>query len=77
MNDLKHGTGTLIMENGETYEGKWASGLMHGFGRYTFSNGDVYTGCFDKNKPNGHGKREYHYSGNIYEGQWKDGKAIG
>ena len=50
---------------------------MHGFGRYTFSNGDVYTGCFAKNKPNGHGKREYHYSGNIYEGQWKDGKAIG
>jgi hypothetical protein len=32
---------------------------------------------FDKNKPNGHGKKEFFHSGNIYEGQWKDGKATG
>ena len=43
-------------------------GSKEGFGKYTFSNGDVYTGIFRQNKPNGHGKKEFCHSGNIYEG---------
>ena len=76
-NGQKHGIGVFLTENGETYEGVWECGMKKGFGKYTFSNGDIYTGSFDNNKPNGHGKREYNPSGNIFEGQWKDGKAIG
>ena len=51
--------------------------MKKGFGKYNFSNGDAYIGNFEANKPNGHGKMDFHFSGNIYEGQWKDGKAIG
>ena len=50
---------------------------MHGFGKYTFSNGDIYIGNFENDKPNGHGKKEFIHTGSIYEGMWKNGKAIG
>ena len=34
-------------------------------------------GEFDDDKPNGHGKKDFKISGNIYEGNWIDGKGIG
>lgn len=37
----------------------------------------MYIGNFDNNKPNGSGKKVFYFSGNVYEGCWKDGKATG
>ena len=73
----KHGVGVYVSQNGETYEGYWENSQKTGFGKYTYSNGDTYTGNFSQNRPNGHGKMDYYLSGNIYEGQWRDGKASG
>ena len=69
--------GILTMENGDSYHGLWDNGIKKHFGKYTFSNGDVYMGQFANDKPNGHGKKEFSISGNIYEGNWIDGKGIG
>jgi len=73
----KHGVGVHVTQNGETYEGYWDNSVKKGFGKYTFSNGDSYIGNFDQNRPNGHGKMDYFLSGNVYEGNWKEGKATG
>ncbi len=43
---MKEGYGTLILENGDKYEGQWKQDMKDGFGVLTFSTGDIYTGHF-------------------------------
>ena len=38
---FKHGEGTNLYENGDTYKGQWKWNKMHGHGVYTHANGEV------------------------------------
>ena len=71
-----HGKGTLILTNGNSYNGDWMNGLREGVGIYTFSNGNVYTGSFRKNKFYGDGTMTFR-SGNKYVGSWENDQPNG
>ena len=84
--DLKHGKGKIIFNEGDTYEGDFLNGKLTGKGFYQWANKCSYNGEFLDGMM--HGKGTYIYpNGNIYEGQfvnnlkegfgeftWKDGK---
>ena len=46
----RHGTGTMIYEDGSIYDGEWLNDLRHGPGRYTWPNGIVYNGEWKNDK---------------------------
>lgn len=79
-----HGKGAYFFSDGDVFEGS----IEHGkfvTGVYKYVNGQVYEGeiiiksesdClgfFHDNQPNGHGEVRYP-NGDIYTGEWKDGK---
>jgi hypothetical protein len=52
---MKHGKGTDIFANGDTYHGSYKDGKPHGPGKYTWANGNYYDGEFRKGLKNGKG----------------------
>ena len=84
--DLKHGKGKIMYEEGDSYEGDFLNDKLTGYGKYKWENNNTYEGEFlDGNM---HGKGLYKWAdGNEYEGQyinnikegagefrWKNGK---
>jgi len=63
----REGTGKLILESGDVYEGNFEADRLSGKGKYTFANGDVYEGDFVSNVKSGQGKYVY-ADGEVYEG---------
>lgn len=68
--DLRHGKGKIIFNEGEEYyEGEFTNGKMTGYGFYKWSNNNTYKGQFlDGNL---HGKGIFKWNdGNEYEGDY-------
>ncbi len=64
----------LLQEISETYTGKCKKGLAHGSGKATGV--DLYEGRFKKGLPSGKGTYIW-ANGDVYEGEWQNGKRDG
>ena len=53
---LKHGKGTDIFANKDTYVGEYKLGKPDGEGTYSWSNGATYVGQFKLGMKHGYGK---------------------
>lgn len=75
-NGLYKGAGEEYYDNGQIkYEGDFKNGKYAGSGKKYDKEGTLdYEGEWIDNIPNGHGKCYYH--GQVYEGEWKDGKVL-
>lgn len=79
-----HGKGILTYINGDIYKGELRNGKPHGKGKLTNSIKNVYKGEF-KNGELYKGKLVFNivdvykgkFKGNVYEGEFKDGKPCG
>lgn len=67
---------TLILSNGDRYDGKFANNKRNGCGTYTFANGDRYVGEFFDDSFYGRGKY-LGKDGNIYQGEFSNGRYQG
>jgi hypothetical protein len=70
---LKHGQGTDMFNNGDSYTGEYVDGKPHGKGEYTWSSGQNYVGDFFKGKKHGKGKWKSNKNANnnnIYDGEY-------
>jgi len=67
-----HGSGILILNNGDRYSGEFKMGAFHGEGTYTYANGAEYVGEFTEGKMNGHGVFKS-ADGKRTEGSWIQG----
>jgi hypothetical protein len=78
-NSIPNGTGTMIYDNGDIYEGEWIDGLRHGNGIFTTYNEDgevaTYNGNWENDKKNGSGI--YKDEDYEYMGSWKNDKKHG
>ncbi|MDG1803971.1 hypothetical protein [Flavicella sp.] len=75
-NNKRHGYGSYYWQNGDSYEGEYNDDNREGYGTYFFSSGDVYMGQWKNNLRNGSGKVTNKKNKIIYDGLWKDDKAI-
>ena len=61
------------------YRGEYSKevkGLWEGIGQIKFKDGSLYSGFIKNKQFNGKG-RLVHANNNVYQGEWKDGKANG
>ena len=75
-NYLKEKKGILKYQNGDIFIGEFKKDFMI-FGKYIYNNGDLYYGYFKENKFEGYGKYKYKSIGEVYEGQFINGKRHG
>ena len=73
--DLPHGKGKCIFEDGLLYEGSWVNGKREGKGKMTLPNHDYYEGEWKNDAPNGKGK--HYIGGEYYEGDFVEGNRHG
>ena len=84
-NGKPHGNGTWTMSDGSTYVGQFVNGLREGIGTFTWSkdgtwSGKSYEGLWKDNRQHGKGKITFKREegeineGQIWEGEYKDGK---
>lgn len=74
--DCANGTGTMVLKNGDRYEGRWKNGTMNGDGVMTAKNGTVSSGKWKEGKLAGKGVITWP-QGDRYEGEFLDGKRDG
>ncbi|KAI4762165.1 hypothetical protein E4T52_05629 [Aureobasidium sp. EXF-3400] len=72
-----HGYGHMIYLNGNEYFGNFRESQRSQYGKMTYANGDTYDGQWAMDQPQGHGTYTYHRTGNVYTGNWQDGKKSG
>ncbi|KAI5219079.1 hypothetical protein E4T46_06337 [Aureobasidium subglaciale] len=72
-----HGTGHLIHLSGDEYTGTFSHSTRTGHGKMTYANLDTYEGAWENDLPHGHGTHTSHRTGNIYTGNWLEGKKHG
>ena len=72
-NNLPHGKGKCIYQNGHIYEGMWSNGLYSGLGKYIFKTGDSFSGYFLSGNFHGNGKLVRQNKAMIF-GNWKYGQ---
>jgi len=73
---LKHGQGTNIFANGDSYIGEFKEGKPDGKGTFTSNDGSVYIGEYVQGLKQGKGKWRSgsdYASSNHYEGDFYDG----
>ncbi|CAD8058147.1 unnamed protein product [Paramecium primaurelia] len=75
-NNLRHGKGILLQQNGRKYEGQWQNDQKYGYGWELLANGSQYEGNYVMGKPHGQGKFIWP-NGEVYEGQWNQGAKEG
>lgn len=68
-----HGSGEMIMDNGDRYRGEFAGGVFHGEGTYRWANGDTYEGAFVDGEMHGSGVFTP-VSGASLRGRWVRGE---
>ena len=71
-----HGSGCILLKNGNSYAGEWRSGNFHGLGCAAMADGGVYAGEFEQGKPEGKGVLEMQ-DGARYAGEWRAGTKHG
>jgi len=67
------------VDNKMEYRGEYSKevkGLWEGIGQIKFKDGSLYSGFIKSKQFNGMG-RLVHANNNVYQGEWKDGKANG
>lgn len=77
--DLRHGSGKQVWEDGRSYEGQFASGKMHGHGRMEWQTSlglQVYVGQYEADYKHGQGRYRW-ADGSCYDGGWDMGKRHG
>jgi len=76
---LKHGNGTDIYHNGDSYVGQYKFGKPCGYGQYFWKNGSSYSGEFLDSLKHGFGKwrKSKDHNTNLYEGQYFKDKKQG
>ena len=76
---LKHGTGTDIFNNGDSYTGEYVDGKPDGKGQYTWANGATYIGDFIAGMKEGKGKWRSAKGPlcNSYEGEYQNDRKQG
>jgi hypothetical protein len=72
LNGEPHGKGTMKLNNGDTYNGRFAEGLFSGTGTYTWTNGAVYRGEFRGGVIEGEGTFTL-ANGDEYSGEFQEG----
>lgn len=77
MDGLYSGRGELTFQNGDKYDGMFASNTMVGQGTYSYANGDRYVGTFKNGRRHGKGKFTLGSAGDTYTGDFKDGAMHG
>jgi hypothetical protein len=55
-NDILVGSSSIVLPDGERYDGGYADGEFNGYGKYSYKNGDFYEGMFEKGLFHGSGK---------------------
>lgn len=74
--NCKNGSGILITEQGDRYEGLFRNFKLEGEGRWKSRHGDFYKGSFKNGKVNGKGKLTLSNK-DFYIGEFKNGKFHG
>ena len=74
--NVPHGKGTKVWQDGSIYEGCWAAGVASGRGRLIHADGDIYEGMWENDKAHGYGVYT-HTDGSKYEGEWVEDKQEG
>src|SRR5262249_48394232 len=75
INNVRNGSGKLVMANGESFDGTFVNGT-YSYGTYTFSNRDKCQGPFANGKMNGNGTCTFS-NGDKYQGPLMNGKMNG
>lgn len=57
-NNLEHGSGKKIYQDGTEYTGKWRNGLPHGYGKHISPDGTYYKGHYEEGLRSGQGTYE-------------------
>ena len=79
VDDVYHGRGKLMDENGNEYDGNFKKGMKHGSGCVKYANGDIYNGEFKEDLFDGMGCYKYKNGGSIggqFKGGLLNGKAV-
>ena len=69
-----HGEGRLEYSNEDVYLGEWKAGKKHGYIKMYLNNGEEFVGTFKQDKK--HGRSYSTKNLDLFEGDWKDGKAL-
>lgn len=75
-NNLAHGKGKYLWNDGSSYVGDFQDGEMHGQGSRIYLNGDKFVGTY-KNGQRVYGTITFFDDGSFYEGEFKDEKKHG
>ena len=79
------GFGRFEWDDGQVYEGQWLHDRQHGEGRWFYCDGELdmpgtkhasYVGGWKDGKMSGKGRFEF-WNGDVYEGEYADGKRHG
>jgi len=73
----RSGEGKFNFACGDSYEGGWLDGMFHGHGKYASTGSDEYEGEWRADKMEGHGKLTRRDTGEVWEGNFVDGKKHG
>ncbi|THW46793.1 hypothetical protein D6D22_02947 [Aureobasidium pullulans] len=73
----QHGQGHLITLSGDEYTGQFENSSYSGEGTMLYANSDTYVGTWLNDLPHGHGTHTSHRTGNVYTGNWEEGKKSG
>ncbi|WP_147376754.1 protein kinase domain-containing protein [Noviherbaspirillum saxi] len=73
---LVSGTGRIVWNNGDRFDGTLVKGSKEGKGQFVWSNGQRYNGDWLRNEPNGRGTLVF-ANGNRYEGEVRNGLPDG
>ena len=77
LDNICHGKGKYIFENGDYYIGQFKNGLRDGEGIQYYNNKKIqYEGIWKEDKRNGSGKY-YYENGNYFIGFWKNNEKVG
>ena len=80
VDDVPHGSGVMLFENGDRYQGNFVMGHAEGQGSKTWAQppraGDSYQGQWRADMRHGQGEMRWS-AGDRYKGQWRDGMRHG
>ncbi len=69
--------GKLLYPNGDIYFGQHKLFVKEGVGKMIYFDGSVYEGIWESDRKNQSGRMQYSESGDVYVGDFIDGKRSG